>query len=229
MQCSETDRQATAPPSRTEVGSSPHCLNLGLVKGPALVHWVLATRRSRGLKSMCTQGLPSPPPGPTRSPCGEASGSALPAETPVTWDLPRPPSPRRQSRTRGPPCQATAGHHCWLTPLCFTVVCYMSKGGWFKHRPQKYKLQRKKNLMNLMTSKVKLSLQNKTPLTRVTDKKCAGRRYFSKLGQRIKIRTSQELSQISKEKKNNRKIGKNMKKNSQKNAEWPINQRRHSN
>lgn len=59
--------------------------------------------------------------------------------------------------------------------------------------------------MNLMTSKVKLSLQNKTPLTRVTDKKCAGRRYFSKLGQRIKIRTSQELSQISKEKKKQQK------------------------
>ena len=47
--------------------------------------------------------------------------------------------------------------------------------------------------MNIMTSKVKLSLQNKTPLTRVTDKKYVGRRYFSKLGQRIKIRTPKEL------------------------------------
>ena len=122
------------------------------------------------------------------------SSPALPAEVPVTWDHPRPPSPRKQSRTRGPPCQATAGHQCWLMPLCFAVICYMSKGSWFKQRPRKYKLQRKKSLMNLMISKVKLSLQNKTPLTRVTDKKCAGRRYFSKLGQRIKIRTSQELS-----------------------------------
>lgn len=169
-----------------------HFLNLGLVIWLALAHWVLTIWRSRGLKSMCTWGLAPPPAagGPEIITWREAWASLLEDErsSHPSWgprDV-RPyldhPSPGSRPSPEGPPCQPIVIHHCWLKPLCFGLglllqqkVADSSRGT--KSRNCKGKKEKR---MNLMTSKVKLFLQNKTTLDKGNREEMCWKKIFCK-------------------------------------------------